>query len=65
MCLRKLGEYPPLTAIHAAKFYGTSNSPRSSMKAAQDRADDLIAIGDAHEHPHGQYATIMAYIAVN
>ncbi len=47
MCLRRNGENPRLTAIHAAKFYAISGSHRSEMKAAQDVADDLIAMGDA------------------
>lgn len=47
MCLRKIGQHPRLTAIHAAKFYATSCSYRSAMKTAQDVSDDFIAVGDA------------------
>ncbi len=47
MCMRKLGRFPILTAIHAAKFYAASQSYKSEMKVAQDAADDFIAIGDA------------------
>jgi hypothetical protein len=47
ICLRKRGQHPMLTAIHAAKFYTASGSYRSAMKTAQDIADDLLAVGDA------------------
>ena len=47
MCIRRSGEHPRLTAIHAAKFYIISGSYKSAMKVAQDIADDFIACGDA------------------
>ena len=46
-CLRKLALSPRLTAIHSVKFYHAAGSYRSAMRAAQDVADDMIAIGDA------------------
>jgi hypothetical protein len=47
MCYRAIGEFPRFTVIHAVKFYFASQSYKSAMKAAQDAANDFIAIGDA------------------
>ena len=45
-CRRKLGEYPRLAGIHGVKLYQLCGAYRSQMGAAQDVADDLLAIQD-------------------